>query len=123
MKEGQQDLFDEFGNYIGPMENSDSESDEDMFDDKAASQQGEDREDEHANDNADSVNDDQMNKVTDIVLFEDKEYYPKLEQAYPEAEVRIEEEDTQDIDQPILPPVKKQQFNLQGKSHMEGKSH
>ena len=56
-----------------------------------------------------------------VVLYEDKEYYPQLGEAYPEAEVMIEEEDTMDIDQPILPPPKKQKYNYTTKTHLEGK--
>jgi U5 small nuclear ribonucleoprotein component len=41
-----------------------------------------------------------------IVLHEDKQHYPSAHEVYPEAEILIEEEDTQPLEQPIIAPVK-----------------
>ncbi|RYG55439.1 hypothetical protein EON66_05295, partial [archaeon] len=40
-----------------------------------------------------------------IVLHEDKQYYPDAEEVYGEAEVLVQEEDTQPLTQPIIAPI------------------
>lgn len=47
-----------------------------------------------------------------IVLHEDKKYYPEMEEVYPEAEVLIQEEDVQPITKPIIEPIKSKDFDL-----------
>ena len=42
-----------------------------------------------------------------IILFEDKNYYQDAELIYPNADVRIQEEDTQPLEKPIFKPIKK----------------
>lgn len=45
-------------------------------------------------------------------MFEDKKYYPEMEEVYPEAENLIMEEDTQKIDEPIIKPVEPKKFDI-----------
>lgn len=45
-----------------------------------------------------------------VVLHEDKVYFPNATEVYPEAEVLIEDEDTQPLETPIIAPVKDKQF-------------
>jgi U5 small nuclear ribonucleoprotein component len=43
-------------------------------------------------------------------LHEDKKYYPEAEEVYKGAEVKVEEEDTQPLSQPIIAPIKEKKF-------------
>jgi hypothetical protein len=48
-----------------------------------------------------------------VVLHEDKKYYPTSEEVYgPDVEIIVHEEDTQPLTQPIIAPVKKRKFAL-----------
>ena len=47
-----------------------------------------------------------------IVLHEDKKYYPDAEEVFPEAETLVQEEDTQDISEPVIAPVKTKTFSV-----------
>uniref|UniRef100_A0A0K2U2M1 116 kDa U5 small nuclear ribonucleoprotein component n=1 Tax=Lepeophtheirus salmonis TaxID=72036 RepID=A0A0K2U2M1_LEPSM len=101
------DMYDEFGNYVGPeLESEESESDE------------EDEEEVHGNDN---LKDDEENEVemeedgsrTSVVLHEDKKYYPTSAEVYgPDVETIVHEEDAQPLSEPIVAPVKKHKFQF-----------
>ncbi|XP_020895189.1 116 kDa U5 small nuclear ribonucleoprotein component [Exaiptasia diaphana] len=100
------DLYDEFGNYIGPELDSDDESDSEE----------EEREQE---DDAlgEGYEDEQMDQDDEprmqIVLHEDKKYYPTAEEVFgPEVENVVQEEDTQPLTEPIIKPVAKKKFSL-----------
>jgi U5 small nuclear ribonucleoprotein component len=120
-----EDLYDEFGNYIGP--DLDDEDNEDF--------ENEDEED----DNEDEWNDVDMEKENDefpegfttleaneklstdvvtydpnqnsVVLHEDKNYYPDAETVYPGAEIVIGDEDTQPLETPIIAPIKVKSYS------------
>uniref|UniRef100_A0A8B9LR54 Tr-type G domain-containing protein n=1 Tax=Astyanax mexicanus TaxID=7994 RepID=A0A8B9LR54_ASTMX len=105
------DLYDEFGNYIGPELDSDEDEDVDA----------EDRDADEADEDDDD--DDQVEGDEDggggggggmeVVLHEDKKYYPTAEEVYgPEVETIVQEEDTQPLTEPIIKPVKTKQFTL-----------
>lgn len=87
------DLYDEFGNYIGP----DIESEE------SASEEGDDEVDEKAGGDAVMLRDEDAGGSDDdgeermaVVLHEDKKYYPSAEEVYgPDVETLVQEEDTQ----------------------------
>lgn len=61
-----------------------------------------------------------------VTLYEDKKYYPDAEevchfflclvQVFKGAEVVVQEEDTQDINEPIIKPLRKQTFSILEKS-------
>lgn len=105
-----QDLYDEFGNYIGPEldsdeEDEDAEEDQDR-DDVMADYPGEDDEDMDPDDVEDAPE-------MQVVLHEDKKYYPTAEEVYgPEVETIVQEEDTQPLSEPIIAPVKKKKFTM-----------
>jgi 116 kDa U5 small nuclear ribonucleoprotein component len=48
----------------------------------------------------------------EIVLHEDKKYYPDLDEVYPGVETLIQEEDAQPLTEPIIPPVKAKAFDI-----------
>ncbi|KAI0565490.1 Elongation factor Tu GTP-binding domain containing protein [Gracilaria domingensis] len=117
-----EELYDEFGNYIGP-ELSDSESDASLHDDNPKPEQttpqenGEDHVDASANGqtssnvlfNLDAASRKPQEIEVDsqaIVLAEDKQYYPSAEEVFgPDTEVLIEEEDAQGISEPLIAPI------------------
>ena len=100
-------LFDEFGNYQGEVEDSDSDDDsfEEEFEEEPEPKEKNPEPKEEA-------------PKQEITLFEDKNYYPTLQEAFPEAEVMIEEEDAMEIEEPILPPPQTQKYHLTG--HVDG---
>ena len=86
------DLYDEIGSYIGTELDSDEDDDElgretkdldEMDDDEDEDDVGE-HDDDHAG--------------MEVVLHEDKKYYPTAEEVYgPEVETIVQEEDTQPL--------------------------
>ncbi|XP_013419342.1 116 kDa U5 small nuclear ribonucleoprotein component-like isoform X2 [Lingula anatina] len=100
------DLYDEFGNYIGPDLESDDDEDEE--------EQQEDEEEEADEEEMDMDRDDDQD-INDmqVVLHEDKKYYPTPEEVYgPEVETIVHEEDTQPLTEPIIAPVKRTKFQV-----------
>ena len=112
----QSDLYDQFGNYMGPELESDEEEDDDDEQQNGYRQeldqvdQTSDMEDEPGGeDQAIDVS----NLSTAVVLHEDKKYYPSALELYgPDVETVVQEEDTQALTQPIIAPVKKAKFSL-----------
>ncbi|RUS27800.1 hypothetical protein BC938DRAFT_482717 [Jimgerdemannia flammicorona] len=51
-----------------------------------------------------------------VVLHEDKKYYPTAEEVYgPDVETLVQEEDTQPLSEPIIAPIKVRKFHIQEK--------
>uniref|UniRef100_A0A8C4YLG7 116 kDa U5 small nuclear ribonucleoprotein component n=1 Tax=Gopherus evgoodei TaxID=1825980 RepID=A0A8C4YLG7_9SAUR len=89
------DLYDEFGNYIGPELDSDDDDDELDLRKKIL------------------IYHDEDHPGMEVVLHEDKKYYPTAEEVYgPEVETIVQEEDTQPLTEPIIKPVKTKKFSL-----------
>ncbi|KAK8912415.1 Pre-mRNA-splicing factor cwf10 [Metarhizium anisopliae] len=89
------DLYDEFGNFIGEEAESEDAS-------EAGVEAGAD-----AGDYADGPS-------NAVVLHEDKQYYPTAQQVYGEdVETRVEEEDAQPLSEPIIAPVEQKKFNIE----------
>uniref|UniRef100_A0A665UJN2 116 kDa U5 small nuclear ribonucleoprotein component n=1 Tax=Echeneis naucrates TaxID=173247 RepID=A0A665UJN2_ECHNA len=100
------DLYDEFGNYIGPELDSDDDEDDLDAEDRDVDE-GDDDDDDEPADADDDV------PGMEVVLHEDKKYYPTAEEVYgPEVETIVQEEDTQPLTEPIIKPVKNKQFTL-----------
>uniref|UniRef100_A0A3B4VLU9 116 kDa U5 small nuclear ribonucleoprotein component n=1 Tax=Seriola dumerili TaxID=41447 RepID=A0A3B4VLU9_SERDU len=100
------DLYDEFGNYIGPELDSDDDEDDLDAEDRDVDEGDEDDDDEPADADDDVPG-------MEVVLHEDKKYYPTAEEVYgPEVETIVQEEDTQPLTEPIIKPVKNKQFTL-----------
>uniref|UniRef100_A0A673GPI1 116 kDa U5 small nuclear ribonucleoprotein component n=1 Tax=Sinocyclocheilus rhinocerous TaxID=307959 RepID=A0A673GPI1_9TELE len=93
------DLYDEFGNYIGPELDSDEDEEVDA--------------DEEEDDEDQAEVDEEDGGGMEVVLHEDKKYYPTAEEVYgPEVETIVQEEDTQPLTEPIIKPVKMKRFTL-----------
>lgn len=104
-----QELYDEFGNYVGPELDSDDDDNEDSDEDRDEpyGDYGADEDEDMDADDADDVPEMQ------VVLHEDKKYYPTAEEVYgPEVETIVQEEDTQPLTEPIIAPVKKKKFSM-----------
>lgn len=107
-------LYDEFGNYIGP----------DLDDEESGSSEAsEEEEDDWLNEDAEEDEDKDMTTLDEpaaesiesasaVVLHEDKNYYPMASEVYPEAEVLVQDEDTQPLETPIIAPIKVKKFAL-----------
>eukprot|EP00096_Caligus_rogercresseyi_P007196 TRINITY_DN2497_c0_g1_i1.p1 TRINITY_DN2497_c0_g1~~TRINITY_DN2497_c0_g1_i1.p1 ORF type:complete len:1000 (-),score=294.47 TRINITY_DN2497_c0_g1_i1:401-3334(-) len=101
------DMYDEFGNYIGPeLESEESESEEE--DDDGSGDANVRDEDENG-----ELDMDDDGARTSVVLHEDKKYYPTALEVYgPDVETIIHEEDAQPLSEPIVAPVKKHKFQF-----------
>ncbi|KAI0853384.1 P-loop containing nucleoside triphosphate hydrolase protein [Daldinia vernicosa] len=107
------DLYDEFGNFIG----EDAEASEEE------SQHGVDAgaylDDEYPEEAAE-VTGQELMEVDDegpsnaVVLHEDKQYYPTAQQVYgADVETLVQEEDAQPLSQPIVAPVEVKKFSIE----------
>lgn len=100
------DLYDEFGNYIGPELDSDEDDDE-------LGRETKDLDEDEDEDEDDVGEHDDDHPGMEVVLHEDKKYYPTAEEVYgPEVETIVQEEDTQPLTEPIIKPVKTKKFTL-----------
>uniref|UniRef100_A0A0N5AJ61 Tr-type G domain-containing protein n=1 Tax=Syphacia muris TaxID=451379 RepID=A0A0N5AJ61_9BILA len=103
------DLYDEFGNYIGPELDSD---DEEEVDTPYGNQQQLEDEQKEADDIDENVETDVGQAPSnEIVLHEDKKYYATAMEVYGEdVETIVQEEDAQLLTEPIVKPVKQRKF-------------
>jgi len=115
------ELYDEFGNYIGPELESDDEDEEEEErgfggrggggDSPAGSEEGSDQDED---DERERDEDEEAAAQMQVVLHEDKKYYPSAEEVYgAEVETIVQEEDAQPLTQPIVEPVKNNKFSYQ----------
>mmetsp|Transcript_33055 Transcript_33055/g.71948 ORF Transcript_33055/g.71948 Transcript_33055/m.71948 type:complete len:985 (-) Transcript_33055:71-3025(-) len=106
----EENLYDEFGNYIGPeIDDDDEEDEDDDFLGMEDTAKGDDDE-PGARDEMDV----EQEKGADrqIILHEDKKYYPDADEVYPGAETLVQMEDTQPLTDPIITPVRSKNFDL-----------
>jgi U5 small nuclear ribonucleoprotein component len=108
------DLYDEFGNFIGEAVDSDEDSQTGapagrsyVYDESEVASQA-------------PVNDQALMEIDEdgpsnaVVLHEDKQYYPTAQQVYGEdVEVMVQEEDAQPLSVPIIAPVEQKKFQVQ----------
>jgi len=114
-----EELYDEFGNYIGPeLPDSDSESGSDDEGSEEDDEEDEENEEEFETDAPKAMDiDSQITVGTEpslenqIVLHEDKKYYPEAEDVYGGAETVVLDEDAQPLEEPIIAPVKVKAFS------------
>jgi 116 kDa U5 small nuclear ribonucleoprotein component len=106
------DLYDEFGNFIGEAVSSDeAEQDGDAGPSYVYDEESEP---------ADEPNDQALMEIDEegpsnaVILHEDKQYYPTAQQVYgPDVETMVQEEDAQPLTQPIIAPVTQKKFQVQ----------
>jgi U5 small nuclear ribonucleoprotein component len=110
MENNTEDLYDEFGNYIGPdLSSSDDESASDNS--EASDERSEVSDMEEPHDGALVQREDvameteTAEPLNQIVLHEDKVHYPSADKVYgPNVITAVLDEDAMDIAEPILPP-------------------
>ena len=101
------DLYDEFGNYIGPELESDEENEEVEREDDG------DEYEDHASPEAMDQSGVDADTQMAIVLHEDKKYYPSALEVYgPGVETLVQEEDAQPLTEPIIAPTKRRKFQV-----------
>ena len=107
------DLYDEFGNFIGEPEEDSQEEDSGAYD--GAQYLDDDEEEASAGAPGQDVMDiDDEGPSNAVVLHEDKQYYPSASQVYgPDVETLVQEEDTQTLQQPIVAPVENKKFTVE----------
>ncbi|KAL4977848.1 P-loop containing nucleoside triphosphate hydrolase protein [Aspergillus desertorum] len=108
------DLYDEFGNYIGEA----AESDEDPQHEDAK-QQAFDYDEAFGADEDEEPDQQELMEVDEgpsnaVILHEDKQYYPSAQQIYGEdVETLVQEEDAQPLSEPIIAPVTQKKFSIE----------
>ncbi|GJP34299.1 hypothetical protein CLOM_g18744 [Closterium sp. NIES-68] len=109
-----ENLYDEFGNYIGPEIASDEEEEEEEED------QGQELADGEGGAGGEMIGMDEDDEEPDnegaVVLAEDKKYYPTAVEVYGEdVETLVEDEDAQPLEEPIVKPVRQFKFEVASK--------
>ncbi|PQE22997.1 U5 small nuclear ribonucleo component protein [Rutstroemia sp. NJR-2017a WRK4] len=106
------DLYDEFGNFIGEAEESEEES---QHGNEASAYVYDEYPEEEAEVTGQELMDlDDEGPSNAVILHEDKQYYPTAQQVYGEdVETMVQEEDAQPLTQPIIAPVEQKKFNIQ----------
>ncbi|KKA26197.1 hypothetical protein TD95_000059 [Thielaviopsis punctulata] len=103
------ELYDEFGNFIGEEVESDAGSEE------AVDVNQYDFGDENFNhEEAHDVDMEDEDPSNAVILHEDKQYYPTAEQTYgTEVETLVQEVDAQPLSVPIVAPVEQKKFTIE----------
>jgi len=107
-------MYDEFGNYVGPEldDDSDGGSGEDRDEDDTWMDQAERDADARGAEGDRAMGDDENSDDNDyeksaIVLAEDKKYYPSAEEVYGAGtETLVMDEDAQPLEEPIIAPLR-----------------
>ncbi|KAK3300518.1 P-loop containing nucleoside triphosphate hydrolase protein [Chaetomium fimeti] len=107
------DLYDEFGNFIGEeVEASEEESEHGV--DVGNFAYGEYPEEAQEAPVEEQMELDDEGPSNAVILHEDKQYYPTAAQVYGEGvETLVEEEDAQPLTQPIIAPVEQKKFSIE----------
>jgi U5 small nuclear ribonucleoprotein component len=106
------DLYDEFGNFIGEAVSSDEAEQEGDAGPSYVYDEDSEPGDE-PNDQA-LMEIDEDGPSNAVILHEDKQYYPTAQQVYgPDVETMVQEEDAQPLTQPIIAPVTQKKFQVE----------
>jgi U5 small nuclear ribonucleoprotein component len=113
------DLYDEFGNYVGPeLDEEDEEEEENEYfrNQRDVEVEDVDEEEDYSN-NKLALRQEQTLMDVDqnenrIVLHEDKKYYPDAEEVYPGVKTITLDEDAQELNEPVIKPVKQKNFSV-----------
>ena len=106
------DLYDEFGNFIGEAVSSDEAEQEGDAGPSYVYDEDSEPGDE-PNDQA-LMEIDEDGPSNAVILHEDKQYYPTAQQVYgPDVETMVQEEDAQPLTQPIIAPVAQKKFQVE----------
>ncbi|KAI8093304.1 P-loop containing nucleoside triphosphate hydrolase protein [Halteromyces radiatus] len=117
-------LYDEFGNYLGPEleDEDDLEYEEEQIEEEEQPMETDEYDQQNDNEDEEMVEQNALMRVEDIpanqvVLHEDKKYYPSAEEVYgTDVETLVQEEDTQPLSEPIVKPVEIRKFIVSEKN-------
>jgi len=101
-----ENLYDEFGNYIGPELEEEEEEENGWAERMQTTEEPEMLEKPKGSELI------LHGSETAIILHEDKKYYPSAEETYPNTEIRVEDEDTMPLTEPIIAPIKIKKFEI-----------
>ena len=113
-----EDLYDEFGNYIGPEIDDSGDEEEDLDfenDDEAPDYDKENAlygQDMVLSDGGTDRSGGMMRDENRIILHEDKKYYPDADEVYPGVRTVTLDEDAQDLTEPIIKPIRVKNFSV-----------
>ncbi|KAK7914809.1 elongation factor Tu GTP binding domain-containing protein [Apiospora marii] len=108
------DLYDEFGNFIGEEADASEEESEHGVDAGAYVYDDEQSEAAHEVTGQELMELDDEGPSNAVILHEDKQYYPTAQQVYGEdVETMVQEEDAQPLTQPIIAPIDTRKFNIE----------
>ena len=112
-----EELYDEFGNYIGPAlessEDEESSEEESRLEDQDEASQVSSVDHHMQQDEQGDEEERTAPAVSAIVLHEDKLHYPSAEEVYGEhIRAVVLDEDAMELDQPIVKPVRTKVFSL-----------
>ncbi|KAL2869926.1 116 kDa U5 small nuclear ribonucleoprotein component [Aspergillus lucknowensis] len=108
------DLYDEFGNYIGDTAESDEELQHEEVTPHAF-----DYTEAFGADEGEGATEQELMEVDEgpsnaVILHEDKQYYPSAQQVYgASVEALVQEEDAQPLSEPIIAPVTQKKFSIE----------
>lgn len=108
------DLYDEFGNYIGEEDETNEE-----FQHEDIKQQSFAFDEAFGDEDEEEAEDEQLMEVDEgpsnaVILHEDKQYYPTAQQVYgADVETLVQEEDAQPLTEPIIAPVQQKKFAIE----------
>lgn len=107
-------LYDEFGNYIGPADDAEEEVEEEQ--NQWVDEDEEPKRDEDQD--AAPMDEEEPSTQRQVVLYEDKKIYPSAHEVYGDVETLVQDEDTQPLTQPIVAPIKVFKFDLKDKEEL-----
>lgn len=108
------DLYDEFGNFIGEPEEDSQEDEQPGAYQGAQYLDDDEEEDAQAAAGQELMEIDEDGPSNAVVLHEDKQYYPSASQIYgADVETLVQEEDTQTLQQPIVAPIEHKKFTVE----------
>jgi 116 kDa U5 small nuclear ribonucleoprotein component len=113
-----EDLYDEFGNYIGPEidDSGDEEEELDYGNEHEALGYGDadgfDGQDMVVSEGNIDRSGNMMRDENRIILHEDKKYYPDADEVYPGVRTVTLDEDAQDLTEPIIKPIRVKNFSV-----------
>lgn len=108
------DLYDEFGNFIGEEPDASEEGSEQGDVDADNYVYGSEGGDDEDGAGQELMEVDDEGPSNAVILHEDKQYYPTAAQVYgTEVEALVEEEDAQPLTEPIVAPVEQKRFTVE----------
>lgn len=107
-----ENLYDEFGNYLSKEAEEDDDEDDEEWPGGPDDDDDRERMDEAGAGETPMDLDQEKGADRQIILHEDKKYYPDAEEVYPGAEAIVQMEDTQPLTDPIITPVRSKNFDI-----------